>query len=149
MKKKLKVIVVCYLLCAFAVEGQNSQKALKLSLLQLIAVPEKFDQKLVSVQGFLEMSREGDLLYLGREDSENMISHNAIWVRRTEQTGRNRATLNESYVTVVGKFDANFKEHWGDPTGGISDVEDVKVWSNPEHPISQRIKEMPGVDARP
>jgi hypothetical protein len=106
---KLAIIAGCLLaLSAFAQE--SPQQAAKVSLVQLIATPEKFDGKVVAVQGFLDMDREGDLLYLHQADSENVILSNAIWIRRTEQMGRDRAKLNMKYVKVVGTFRLGFKE---------------------------------------
>ncbi len=48
-------------------------KPLPVSLIQLIATPDKFDGKLIHVFGLLAMSREGDLLYLDQADRDNVI----------------------------------------------------------------------------
>lgn len=149
MGKFRKAVVVTCLFCACALNGQESQLPIQLSLIRIIANPDKFDSRLITVQGFLSMSREGDLLYIDESASENMISQDAIWVRRTEQMGKDHAKLNKTYVTVTGTFRADFKEQLGNPIGGIPNVQSVTLWSNPEHPISQRIKEIPGVSSTP
>lgn len=118
---------------------------LKVSLVQLIATPEKFDGKLVSVQGFLAMGREGDLLYMSQADADNVLLPNAIWIRRTEKMGKDRPTLDMKYVRVVGIFRIAFHEHLGTPTGGIPEVKSAEFWSDPSHPMSQKIREIPGV----
>lgn len=107
---------------------------MNVSLVQLIATPEKFDGKLVFVFGFLEMNREGDLLFLHQSDSEHALLSNAIWVRRTEEMGKDRAKLNMKYVKVVGTFRAGFKEQLGIPSNGIPDVKGVTMWSDPSNP---------------
>ena len=144
-----KLIFTFCLLFSFVLQGQVRLNPLKVSLVQLIANPEKFDNRPVRVRGFMSMDREGDLLYLDQANAENVLSNNAIWVRRTEQMERERTKLNMRYVTIVGIFRANFKEQWGDPVGGISDVESAVFWSDPSHPMQQRIKEIPGVNSNP
>jgi hypothetical protein len=122
---------------------------LQVSLIQLIATPDKFDGKLIYVCGLLEMSREGDLLFLDQSDRDNVILSNAIWVRRTEQMGKDRLTLNGKYVAVVGIFRVGFKEQLGTPGNGIPEVSHVEFWSDPNHPLDQRIRQIPGVSSNP
>jgi hypothetical protein len=126
----------------------NAQQPSRVSLVQLIASPEKFDGKIVTVDGFLDMNREGDLLYLHEVDSKNLILANAIWINRTEQMGKNRLNLNMKYVKVVGKFKVGYK-HSNLPENGIFDVQSTEVWSDPSNPIGLRIKNIPGVNATP
>jgi hypothetical protein len=142
-------IIAAWLLVPIVGAQESSRPPTRVSLLQLIATPERFNGQLVSVMGFLDMSREGDLLYVHQADSENVISANAIWVRRTEQVGRDREQLNMKYVKVVGTFRIGFKEQMGDPSNGIPDVQSVKVWSDPIYPLKRKIREMPGVNSKP
>ena len=128
--------------------GQNSpSKPTQVSLIQLIATPEKYDGMTVIVYGFLEMNREGDLLFLSKVDSDNVILSNGIWIRRTEQMGKDRATLNGKYV--VGVFHAGFKEQLGNPAIGISEVQLVAIWSDPLHPLRDKLGQIPGVSSNP
>jgi hypothetical protein len=149
MLKLIGITLLTPCLLAAAVLAQESSQPVKVSLVQLIATPEKFDGKLVSVQGFLDMDREGDLLYLHQSDSENVILSNAIWVRRTEQMGKDKAKLNMKYVKVTGAFRLGFKEQLGNPSNGIPEVQSVELWSDPAHPVSQRIRQIPGVSPNP
>ena len=121
------------------------QRPLRVSLMQLIATPSQCDGKLVMVYGFLDMTREGDLLFLHREDCDNVLAENAIWLRRTEEIGKHRATLNRKYVSVVGVFKIGFTEHLGSPPNGIPDVKSVVVWSDPDHPLLEKLNGMTGV----
>ncbi len=121
-----------------------SQERVKVSLVQLIATPDRFDGKAVEVKGFLEMDWEGALLYLHQADADNAMLSNAIWVRVTGQMKKDEEKLNKKYVTVRGKFHAGFKEQLGNPLGGIPEVEKVEFWSDPANPLSQRLRQMPG-----
>ena len=52
---------------AFTDRGRAAEMAEDVSMVQLIATPEKFDGKFVRVHGFLNLGFEGDSLYLHRE----------------------------------------------------------------------------------
>jgi len=116
------------------------------SLLELIVAPEKFDGKKLSTIGFLDMSLDGDLLYLHEEDSTNWISNNAIWIRRPEG-GRNKAVLNRKYVKVTGLFKCKYKEQLGYPLGGFYEIGSITLWSDPASPVGR--KKIPGMNAEP
>ena len=64
----------------------------------LIANPDRVDGKLIRVIGFLRLEFEGDVLYLHREDYENAILGNGIWVSVTPALAKQKATLNMNYV---------------------------------------------------
>jgi hypothetical protein len=137
------------LLLCVAVLGANAQspvsQPLKVSMVQLLAAPERFDGKLVLVQGFLDMSREGDLLFLHQEDCKNLLLENAIWVRRTEQMGKDRLRLDGRYVSVLGVFRVGSTKQLGAPVNGIPDVRNVSIWSDPSFPLHEKLNTIPGV----
>ena len=127
-------------IAAFSAQPSISENV---SLIQLIATPEKFDGHLVAVCGYMDMGREGDLLYLHQVDSENAVLSNAVWVRRTETM--NKSLLNHRYVIVIGVFKVSYKEQLGSPPNGITDVKEVRIWSDPNNPIRDKIEHLPGV----
>jgi hypothetical protein len=143
MYRICQTLIVSLGLCLGLLAQQQSP--LSVSLVQLIATPEKYDGKMVTVRGFLAMDREGDLLYLSQADADNVLLSNATWIRRTEAMGREKELLNRKYVKVVGTFRQDFKEHLGNPSGGIPEVRTVELWSDPAHPMSQKVREIPGV----
>jgi hypothetical protein len=75
-------------------------------VIALIANPEKFDGKLIRVIGFLRLDSEGNVLYLHREDYENAILGDGIWVDVTPAVTKQSATLNMNYVLLEGVFSA-------------------------------------------
>ena len=50
------------------------------SLIQLIAQPEKFEGTRVRLIGFLRIEFEGNAIYLHREDFDHGIAKNGLWV---------------------------------------------------------------------
>src|SRR3984885_10517237 len=72
----------------------QAPEPLGVTLVQLIANPEKFDGKLIRVIGFLRLAHEGNVLYLHREDYENAILGNGIWVDATPAIMKQKATFN-------------------------------------------------------
>src|SRR5215471_15964166 len=79
--------------------GQASTKSAELvSMVQLIASPEKFDGKVVQVIGFLRLEFEGDVLYLHADDYKNRINKNGLWVSRNKTMTDSADQLNMHYV---------------------------------------------------
>jgi hypothetical protein len=116
-----------------APQGEMTQAV---SMVQLIATPERFEGKRVSVIGFLQVLSESIRLYSHQEDERNGIFENSLWVDRTKDMGNSRqSTVNMKYVRIIGRL-----QH-----GKIVAVSKCELWSDPDHPFSQRIREMPGV----
>ena len=112
------------------------------SVIQLIATPEKYDGKLVSVIGFLRLEHEGYLLYLSKQDYDNVVLADALWVDATEDMGRRRGQLELRYVKIVGTFRAGHEKRNLFSPGGITDIQNCQFWSDPAHPLEDRIKSM-------
>jgi hypothetical protein len=107
----------------------STRAPLIVSLLQLIATPEKFDKKPIRVVGFLRLEFEGNALYLHREDYENAISGNGIWVDVSAEMARQEANLNMHYVLLQGIFNANDRGHMSLWSGSIKKIRRAVVWS--------------------
>lgn len=112
------------------------------SVMELIATPDRFDGKLVWVTGFLDLNLEGDVLYLHREDYQNLLRQNAIWVDTTEEMGKNRAGLNTKYVRILGTFRAGPRGNDRTLVGGITQIKEAKLWSDPAHPLAESVSRM-------
>lgn len=139
----MKFVSLIFALGILLATAQSStEQPIPVSLIQLIANPEKYDGKLVFGIGFLNLSREGDILYVSREDFDNVILENGIWIDRTEEIGRNREKLNLKYVKFVGTFHAGHRGHAYYHSGGMSDIKSCIAWSDPGHPLRQKMDEM-------
>lgn len=145
MKHLTCMIVACSLLGWAAPPAEQPIPA---SLIQLLANPEKFDGKRVSVQGYLSMPEHrakdnyaGPTLFLHREDAEHLLLSNSIWVEPSAEMKRNSKELAGMYVAMGGRFRAGYAGHLFGTVGGITDVEFCNVVSDPNRPITQKYDE--------
>jgi hypothetical protein len=93
-----------------------------ISLVALLANPDLHQGKTILVQGFLKLEHEGNCLYLHKEDYEQGLSKNAIWVEFTDAIEERLKELNLCYVTLLGVFDAQNKGHFDSCSGTIKDI---------------------------
>ena len=115
-----------------------------MSLVQLLATPEKYEGKQIRVIGFLVFGFEGDSLWLHREDYENGIDGNGVRVERTQEMARALDKLNRNYVEIVGLFQEEPMASGPGSVGHIVAVQKCDLWSQPAHPRAQRFREMQG-----
>ncbi len=102
------------------------------SLIQLIATPEKFNGRLISVVGFLGMG-ERAALCLHREDAEHGLASNWVDVIPSEDMTRNKEKVNGMYVRIIGVFHVVPSEQ-GWPVSQITEIRDCYVVSDPMRP---------------
>lgn len=96
------------------------------SIIQLVASPEKYEGKAIRVFGFLRLEFEGNGLYLHREDYEKALYKNGLWVQ-LPMTGENQK-CNLKYVLIEGTFDSKDQGHLGLWSGAIKDVKRLELW---------------------
>jgi len=108
--------------------GAQSSEPLGVSLIQLIANPEKYDGKFVRVIGYLRLEFEGNALYLHREDDEAALIKNAIWVDATPDMEKNREKFDRKYVLLEGRFDAKHHGHMDLFSGELRAISRADVW---------------------
>jgi hypothetical protein len=113
---------------SFAGAPIQAQEPTDVTLVRLIANPEKFDGKLIRVIGFLRLEFEGNVLYLHHEDYENAILGDGIWVDVTPVVAKQSATLNMNYVLLEGIFSAGERGHMGMWSGTIKQVRRAQLW---------------------
>ena len=105
MKLRLRFFFLGLAFLSTAPTFLAQNQPIPVSLVQLIASPEKFDGKLVTVRGYLESvgarhDITAHLLYLSREDAENRLD-NAVVVVASEQMRRDEEKSNRMYVTLT------------------------------------------------
>lgn len=112
MSRRIKASMAPLLACLAVVgigrglQGESGENAIPVSLIQLIATPERFDGKLVGVIGFCNLEFEGDALYLHREDFESSLLRNAVALQVPPSLRAQRKELSGQYVIVEGRFEA-------------------------------------------
>lgn len=109
------------------------------SMIQLIAAPEKYNEKTIRVIGYMHLEFEGNALYLHREDFVRAIGRNSIWIDLTESQTKPSSNLNDSYVVVEGIFSSTRKGHFGAWPGSlqISKISSWVVNRSKRHPLKQ------------
>jgi hypothetical protein len=112
------------------------------SIVKLIANPEKFDGKFISVIGFLRLETEGNALYLSHEDYQHGMSANALHVVRTEQIARDSEKLDMNYVHIEGVFNAKHVGYFPFPSGEIEQITTCTLWSELKYPRAQKYKDL-------
>jgi hypothetical protein len=98
------------------------------SLVQLIATPEKYDGKAILVVGFLRLEFEGNVLYLHEEDYKHGITKNSVWVVRNVKINERTDALNMHYILLTGTFDAEHKGHMGLSNGSLKNITASTSW---------------------
>jgi hypothetical protein len=102
--------LVCSLLAGQAGLGQG--RPTPLSLAELITSPKKYDRKLVTVQGFLQIESEkphgfgAAILYPSEDDAKQLLTSKAILIVPSKQMLRDREKINGAYITLTGSFRA-------------------------------------------
>jgi len=125
----MKVIaLVCLILASYFAVPATAAEPEKVTLVQLIADPQKFDGKLIRVIGFLRLEFEGDVLYLHREDYEHAILGDGIWVDAGPEITKQKETLNMHYVLLEGVFDSKDRGHMGMWSGSLTKIRRAELW---------------------
>src|ERR1035441_6823312 len=124
----MKLIALVCIITTFLVVPIQAQEPTNVTLVQLVANPEKFDGRLNRVIGFLRLEFEGNVLYLHREDYENAILGDGIWVDVTPAITKQSATLNMNYVLLEGVFSSSDRGHMGMWNGAIKQIRRVQLW---------------------
>jgi len=120
-------LVAC-MIAAFATLRAGAEMPQDVSMVQLLATPEKFDGTVVRVFGFLRLEFEGDALYFHREDDVQGLTRNGIWVDRTDAMEHDANKLNSHYVLIEGVFDAEDHGHMGLFRGAIKKITRIIPW---------------------
>lgn len=97
-------------------------RPIDVTMTQLLATPERYDGKLVRVQGVGNLEFEGDALYLSEQDWK-YCTDAAVWISLGDDISYEEAQkYNGKYVLVEGVFDQADKGHMGLFHGAIRDV---------------------------
>jgi hypothetical protein len=114
------------------------------NMVALLASPDKFDGKVVSVLGFLVLDHQkhhaaAAFLFLHEEDANNILS-NGFQVVPNEQMIRDEEKIDRMYILLTGTVKLVPTE--GDSRALVlKDIRSCRVWSDPKHPLGMRENE--------
>lgn len=138
MLKKSLLLLAAVLLASWIISAAVVEKPRPVSLVQLLASPEKYDGKRVTVIAFLRLTLEGNVLFAHKDDYDNFIYSDAIWVDPSPEMTTDKDELNLKYVRVEGTFHSGPRGR-STEIGGIGDITRYSMWSDPAHPVRENM----------
>ena len=112
-------------------ETQNAanQYAKDVTMIQLIADPEKYDGQLVRVIGVGNLEFEGNCISLSKEDLKYGVG-NSIWIELGEKaiSYEQAKNYNGEYVIIEGIFDKDYCGHMDMFCGSIKNISRYDLW---------------------
>jgi hypothetical protein len=134
MRTVVILLLVFVAVSPAGISGANKPPyAEQVSMIQLIASPEKYDGKVVAVIGYLRLEFEGNELFLHEEDYKSHIAKNGIWVNVGPKMKGNADQLNMHYVLLIGTFNAKSKGHMDMQSGSIL-ADGGRIWGSEKTP---------------
>jgi hypothetical protein len=125
MRKLACIFSLASLLCC---SPALADEPVDVSMVQLIATPEKYHGQVVRLIAFLRIEFEGNALYLHQEDYEHRIFRNAIWLDLTKNEILRAKTMSDHYVLAVGHFDSRLTGHKGMFSGSLGEITRLEAW---------------------
>jgi hypothetical protein len=110
------------LLLALFFGGQLFAQTTTVSIIQLIANPERYDGKVVRFEGVTNIEFEGNGIYLSKEHWKAHAQSFAIWMDLNDELTKGRKWLNGKYCVVEGVYHAADRGHMGLYMGSLSDI---------------------------
>lgn len=122
-----------------AMENQleETDRGVRVSLVRLIAVPDRYDGKVVMVSGYAFIEFENDNLCIVAKPN---TTRDCIWIQyfdgpvetdadleRLEAAKRKWSKFNGKYISIRGIFDASDTGHLGGSSGGIGHITEVEA----------------------
>ena len=137
-KSSLGRIVACCV-CILCIAGCNKEPAdysrseiegERISIIALIATPEKYDDIRATVRGYLHVEEDGAALYVAEEDAEYEAHLSAIWIGDFDEiytfTKEEIEQLGGKYVGITGTIDAQSYGPTKDYNCEIKRIENIK-----------------------
>lgn len=90
------VALLCFIPVSYAQDNAfketiiNSVEPESISIIQLIANGEKYENKLVRIIGFVRFEFEGNAVYLTQEDYEHDLTSNGLWISLSEDFSKSQ-----------------------------------------------------------
>lgn len=110
----------------------DSKVAAPISIVRVLANPQEFDGKRIAVVGFLGLHKDGNILYLHREDEEMALYKNGLAVEFDYPlTREDIARMNMHYVYLGGVFDTRYQGTGLGSSGTIKNAVNLVLWPIP------------------
>lgn len=111
--------------------GDSSAAPVAVSLINLIATPERYEGSRVQVVGYLRLDFEGTALFLTRDDFLAQNYRSAVWVSAPVTTRQKWRGLGDKYVLVEGTFSTASRGHDNCCAGVLRDLQGITARDPP------------------
>jgi hypothetical protein len=115
-------------LLTFTGNVANGIEPQDVSMVSLIADPQRFNGQFIRVIGFLHLEFEGNHLYLHSEDYKQAIYKNGLWLSLTKVQIKKEIKLSNRYVIAEGIFNSENKGHMGLSSGSLEKITRLDKW---------------------
>ena len=105
-----------------AVSNYSESEPTDVSLIQLIANPEKYQGKFVRVIGYVHLEFEGNAIYLHQEDYTRHLSRNGLWLDICDRIRSERHKYSDRYCLIEGTFNALEHGHMSLASGAMQNI---------------------------
>ena len=124
----IHIALACLLAGSVQAEEHRAADTPDVSLVSLIATPEKYDGKYVRIRGvaYFDSKYYINAVFLTREDKRRANSSNAIFVRFARSIG-SADHLNDKFVLLQGTFRVADKGHLGVFGATLTEVDRVEA----------------------
>jgi hypothetical protein len=129
MSPVLRVSLALAIVSSALGAGTPKNEAQDVSIIRLIAAPERFAGKLVRVIGYLNIEFEGDAIYLHEEDFRRSLCMNSLFVHADDDMMTELKRLSGHYVLIEGIFDPSQTGHMGLSSGGVTKINRADAWT--------------------
>ncbi len=117
------------------VDPRFSDRLSHISMVRLLADPDRYHGKAIQVEGFLRVGFEDNAIYLSRDDASYLITKNGFWITIDHEEWKKRGAdpefFKNKHVLIEGFFDADVLGHVGLFSGGFEDVwrvQELRRW---------------------
>lgn len=97
----------------------------RVSMIQLIATPDRFNHHVVLVEGYTSLQFEEYAVYLSRADYDDFNTDNALWISFADNVLKSRETARAfqgKRVVLEGTFVSDCYGHLGSYPGCLRDI---------------------------
>ena len=130
IKRYGKIILILMFLGLESVRSENMNNIEDVSMIALIANPNKFNGQKIRLIGYLYLNFEVQAFFLSKNDYENSIMKNALWLSFERKKLAEYKKGNNKYVLIEGVFNSKEKGHFGMYSGTIESINRLQVRRN-------------------
>lgn len=108
--------------------AQKVSKPISVGMVALLALPEKYDGKVIRTWGFFNLRSEDDALFLHEEDLRVPLLKDSLRLELTEEQEKQFKDLNLTYVMVEGTLHSEGADTTDLNSGTIMHISLVNGW---------------------